>query len=313
LVLLALITSLALLGGGTERFENRAFGHTVAVPPGWVAQVGAEDRATTVATYRVARTDRWERPPRGHVRLTIADYGRRPCSRESTRPGEPIRLIGPASFEGFHGYTAVFCRRGHLLQAFVLPGLAVGPARIEQARRVIASLRLTPRAHAAGNVHTLHVLGRSVEGRPLRAWRIGNPRCPRRVLVVGCVHGDACGGMRVTQQLVNLARPIAVDLWVVQNLNPDGLRRRSRGNARGVDLDRDFGRFTQPETRVLRDLVLRRRPELTVWLVRPGATPASVRWQRRLGLRALAVELPLEPTHAVALRHARAILRAVGE
>jgi protein MpaA len=323
---------------GKQLFENPTYGHTVRVPSGWTAQLGPEDRATSVSTYRVPRPDRWERPPPGHLRMTIMDYGRRPCPRDATRATEPIRLIGPASFEGFYGYTAVFCRGGHSLQAFVLAGPELPPARLERGRGVIGSLRLTVRAQRAGNLHSVRTLGRSVQGRPLRAWRIGNPRSARRVLVVGCLHGDACAGMAVTLRLVNLARPLAADLWVIQNLNPDGLARHSRSNARGVDLDRDFGRFTQPESRVARNLIRRLRPQVTLWfhqaqgVVRARGPSSGVarryarlagepfrtdrplrtatQWQGGLGQPSFVVQLPSgELPAARADRHAGAILR----
>jgi protein MpaA len=158
------------------------------------------------------------------------------------------------------------------------------------------------------------------------------------VLVVGCIHGNACAGMAVTLRLVNLARPLAADLWVIQNLNPDGLARRSRGNARGVDLDGDVGRFSQPETRAAGALIRRLRPQVTLWFHQPPAVVrasgqsravarryarlagepfrtdrplrTATRWQGALGQRAFVVELPPGGLPAArADRHAAAVLR----
>jgi len=340
-VLRALTLALAALGGGPdgERFENPFYGHTVVVPPGWSARVDPQSRVTNLATYRAYRTDRLRQPPPAHARVVLFDHGRRACPREATRPGRPIELLGPSHFEGFFGYTALFCRAGHSLQVFVLVGRAVATARLEQARLAVGSLRLTPRAHAAANVHSSRVLGRSRGGRPIRAFRVGNPRSPRRVLVVGCIHGNECAGMAVTQRLVNLIRPLAADVWVIQNLNPDGLAARTRGNARGVDLNRDFDTFSQRESRIARTLIRRLRPALTIWFHQPQAVVrawggsravarryarlageryrslewppgAATRWQNGLGLRAFVVELSSGPLagHA-ADRHAEAILR----
>ena len=89
------------------------------------------------------------------------------------------------------------------------------------------------------------MLGRSWEGRPIHVARVGDPDAARRVLVVGCIHGDECAGLAVTGRLLR-ARG-AADLWVLPNLNPDGYARRSRWNARGVDLNRDFD--TSPSAR----------------------------------------------------------------
>ena len=56
--------------------------------------------------------------------------------------------------------------------------------------------------------------GRSVEGRPLTAVRIGDPRAPRRVLVVGSVHGDEPGGRRVTRALLRRPPPAGGPWWI---------------------------------------------------------------------------------------------------
>ena len=195
------------------------------------------------------------------------------------------------------------------------------------------------RAREVDNVHSVRQLGRSIEWRPIRAWRIGNPKGKRRVLVVGCIHGDECAGMRVTQWLLNLARPVAVDLWVVPDLNPDGHHRWRRENAPGVDLNRDFAAFSQRETRIARKLILRLRPHVTIWFHQPQAVvrawgpsrataqryarlagapyrtipwpPGSAsRWQNGLGMRSFVVELPPGDLPFVAARrHANAVLR----
>ena len=211
-------------------------------------------------------------------------------------------------------------------------------SRVEEARQILASIRLTARAAQVDNRRSVRLLGRSGEGRPIRAFRIGNPRSGRRLLVVGCIHGDECAGMRVTQRLVNLARPLDVDLWIVQNLNRDGLARGTRTNARGVDLNRDFLAATQRETRIARKLILRLRPDVTIWFHQPQAVvrawgpsraaarryarlagvpyrswerpPGSAsRWQNGIGLTSFVVELPPgELPAAAASRHARAVL-----
>jgi murein peptide amidase A len=338
---LILVAALAFAGAAEpeRRFENRDYGHKILVPAGWTAQVEPESRQTHVSTYALRRLDGFEQPPRGHLHITFADYGRLPCPRGAIPEGGPIRLGERSSFEGFVGYTVAFCRGGHSLQAFVPAGRSVPAGRLDEARRIVASLQLTARADEVANVHSFRQLGRSLDGRPIRAWRIGNPRGERRVVVVGCVHGDECAGMRVTQQLVNLIRPIATDLWVIQNLNPDGLARSTRGNARGVDLNRDFLAATQRETRIARKLILRLGPDVTVWFHQPqavvrawGPSRAAARryarlagvryrslawppgsashWQNGLGQVSFVVELPPgELPDTVARRHANAMLR----
>lgn len=178
-------------------------------------------------------------------------------------------------------------------------------------------------------------LGRSYQGRPIRAVHVAGEG--PRILVVGCIHGNECEGTEVTKLLER--SPISTDLWLVHQLNPDGYARRIRFNARGVDLNRDFIAATQRETRIARKLVLRLRPDVTIWFHQPQSVvrawgpsrgmarryarlagvpyralpwpPGSAsRWQNGLGQISFVVELPPgELPDAVARRHAQAVLR----
>ena len=132
-------------------------------------------------------------------------------------------------------------------------------------------------------------VGRSAGGRAIVASRLGDPSSERKVLVVGAIHGDERGGLAVTRSLRRdwAERLPGVDLWVVDTFNPDGLRRGTRQNARGVDLNRNFpyrwranGRrgtrywggpkpLSEPESRAIRRLVLRLRPAVTIWYHQP--------------------------------------------
>jgi murein endopeptidase len=147
------------------------------------------------------------------------------------------------------------------------------------------------------------LLGRSALGRPIWLHRIGPVDARRRVLVVGCIHGDECAGVGVTRRLLAARTPPETAWWIVPNLNPDGLARRTRQNGRGVDLNRNFGSewaplgrrwspqysgprpWSEPETRLARDLVLRVRPTISVWFHQPQAVVRawgrSVRAARR--------------------------------
>jgi murein peptide amidase A len=151
------------------------------------------------------------------------------------------------------------------------------------------------------------VLGRSVEGRAIRAVRIGERSSPRKALVVGSMHGEEPAGISVTRALREL-RPRGVDLWVVDTVNPDGLRRGRRQNSRGVDLNRNFpqrwrrgprGRYwggprplSEPESRAVRDLVRALTPAVSIWYHQPwnavldcAGDPVRRRYARRAGMR----------------------------
>jgi protein MpaA len=181
-------------------------------------------------------------------------------------------------------------------------------------------------------------LGRSYEGRPIDVVHVAGPG--PRILVVGCIHGNECEGIEVTKLLAR-SHPTA-DLWLLDQLNPDGYARGSRTNAHGVDLNRDFLVATQRETRIARKLILRIRPDVTLWFHQPQAVvrawgpsratarrfaglagvryrsiawpPGSAsRWQNSLGQVSFVVELPAgELPDAAARKYAQAVLRLAG-
>jgi len=162
------------------------------------------------------------------------------------------------------------------------------------------------------------VLGRSVQGRPIRATVLGAPAARRRILVVGCIHGDECAGVAVTRRLVHAGAPAGSALWVVHRLNPDGSALGVRQNARGVDLNRNFpsewrpiGRrwdpqysgprpLSEPETRIARRLVLSVRPAVTLWFHQPQrvlrawgpSVPVARRYARLAGMRYRSIRWP---------------------
>jgi protein MpaA len=154
---------------------------------------------------------------------------------------------------------------------------------------VLAALALALPPDTGEDGHRVGLLGYSVQGRPIRVHEVGDFSGPRRVLVVGCIHGNECAGTEVSRRLVRRPPPPGVHLWVVHSLNPDGRRLRVRQNARGVDLNRNFRSewipigerwdpqysgprpWSEPETRVARDLVRRIRPHATIWYHQPQA------------------------------------------
>ena len=84
------------------------------------------------------------------------------------------------------------------------------------------------------------VFGHSVQGRPLVAWTYGSARASRRILVIGCIHGNECAGLAITSALRRRPVPRGVQLWLVPEANPDGAAAGTRKNADGVDLNRNF-------------------------------------------------------------------------
>ena len=114
-------------------------------------------------------------------------------------------------------------------------------------------------------------IGRSVEGRPIRALHV-NPEAPRHLLLLGRQHPPEVTGalalMSFVERLLAMRRKACTQsgptcaffkghgFMVAPNLNPDGVARGHwRHNVGGVDLNRDWGPFTQPETQAVRDWV----------------------------------------------------------
>jgi murein peptide amidase A len=157
-------------------------------------------------------------------------------------------------------------------------------------------------AHTALPVRRVF-LGHSVQGRPIRALVLGDPAAPVSALVVGNVHGDEPGGFVVVSLLRRWRPPAGVALWLVRSFNPDGTAARTRQNAHGVDLNRNFpfhwrplgppgSRYyagprplSEPESRIEHSLILRIRPRLSIWFHQPydvtDQSGGDVRLERR--------------------------------
>ena len=125
------------------------------------------------------------------------------------------------------------------------------------------------------------VIGHSVEGRQIRATRVGDEAATVNVLVVGDIHGNEPAGEAIVARLRTAEPPHGVALWLVRTANPDGRAVRSRHNARGVDLNRNFPwrwrsgprdvfypgpkAASEPETRAMMGFILDIRPQLGIY------------------------------------------------
>jgi protein MpaA len=130
-------------------------------------------------------------------------------------------------------------------------------------------------------------IGHSVEGRAIRPVVLGNPAAAHRVLVVGCIHGTETAGLAIAKGLVAGGAPSGAEIVVISAVNPDGCANGTRGNAHGVDLNRNFpsnwaaiGRrgdlqysgprpLSEPESRYSVALIERLRPQITIWFHQP--------------------------------------------
>ncbi|KNA15694.1 hypothetical protein SOVF_095880, partial [Spinacia oleracea] len=140
------------------------------------------------------------------------------------------------------------------------------------------------------NISRIYSIGRSVNGFPL--WVIEISDKPGReepepaFKYIGNVHGDEPVGRELLIRLANwlcdnyvkdpLAKLIVknVHLHILPSMNPDGFALRKRGNAKNIDLNRDF----PDQFFAINDLEDVRQPE----------TKAIMRWLRRIQFTASA-------------------------
>jgi murein peptide amidase A len=141
-----------------------------------------------------------------------------------------------------------------------------------------------------------------VQQRPIVLTRVGDPAAPRKILVVGEVHGNEPAGRGIVAALRHTTAPPGSQLLLIEDLNPDGFAHRTRVNAHGVDLNRNSSEhwagagpkpWSEPETRAIRALILRERPTLTIYYHQPyrlvdapegGRPQLARRYARLVGL-----------------------------
>jgi murein peptide amidase A len=204
------------------------------------------------------------------------------------------------------------------------------------------------------------VIGHSVRDRPIFLFKSGQSEAELKVLVVGGIHGDEAAGMRITRRLIAAAPAAGTELLVIPTINPDGVAAGTRGNAHGVDLNRNFpfrwrplgggeysgtGPLSEPESRAAHRLILREKPDVTIWFHQPfglvdkpegnpfaarryadliglplvrlrGPYPGSAsRWQNRTfpGSTAFVVELPRQVSNGLVRRATAAVQTLAAE
>ena len=112
------------------------------------------------------------------------------------------------------------------------------------------------------------------------------------LLLFGAIHGDEPRSAHLCDAFLQQPLDTAVALAVIPILNPDGLLRGKKDNAAGVDLNRNFPAtswrleatpgydpgprpLSEPESQLLVDVVLRRKPRVIVAVHQPFAPQLS--------------------------------------
>lgn len=164
-----------------------------------------------------------------------------------------------------------------------IPGPAAAAER--QKEEVVEAVEVETRPVEAEAAETprwpMQEIGRSIRDRPILMTTVGTG--PRRVIWIGGIHGDEQEGYLAAERLpADLESHSGgldqVTLYIVHSINPDGKAMRRRGNANGVDLNRNFPaqnfnsrdpRFggeplSQPEAEALGELIAEVEPDLVV-------------------------------------------------
>jgi len=182
---------------------------------------------------------------------------------------------------------------------------------------------VAPSTSPVPTVDRRFLAGRSVQGRPIWGVELGNPSRGPSLLVVGCIHGNEPAGIAIAKDLAREPIPRQAAVWVLFDMNPDGVARNTRQNARGVDLNRNFPyrwrhigvpgstnysgsrAGSEPETRVAMQLVRRIHPVISIWFhqhmdlvdLSGGNSSVERRYGRLVGLHVM--QLPRYPGSVV--------------
>ncbi len=98
-------------------------------------------------------------------------------------------------------------------------------------------MSLRPLCQRGDHSQQPEIYGQSVLGQPLEIWM---PEADSRILILAGQHGEEPETTVVLSRALRALNQQSPDCAVILNANPDGIKRGTRGNANGVDLNRNF-------------------------------------------------------------------------
>ena len=113
---------------------------------------------------------------------------------------------------------------------------------------VVAAMPVAaPQTAEAATILRTMVIGHSVQGRPIVAYELGDRTSGFTAVILGSMHGYRERAGETVTRAIRSGPPIrGVHLWVIDTINPDGDALRQRGNAHGVDLNRNWPNLWAP-------------------------------------------------------------------
>lgn len=193
------------------------------------------------------------------VSVTLAYMGaKHRYAPKLTQNGQSYPLDARVSTDGAHATLSLPAGSG-IVSAQPVIGAAHNTAYLDRLVRDVGARRVS--------------LGSSLDNRAIEGVRLGSADAPRLLVLLGRQHPPEVTGTYAMEPFVEeIAAILHADpvlaaryqVLAVPLLNPDGVAHGHwRANRGGTDLNRDWGLFTQPETRAVRD-----------WL---AALPAHIR------------------------------------
>lgn len=114
-------------------------------------------------------------------------------------------------------------------------------------------MSLRPLNQRGDHSHQPEAYGNSVLGQPLEAWL---SEAETRILIMAGQHGEEPETTVILSRALRTLKHRSPNCTVILNANPDGILRGTRGNANGVDLNRNFpsSNWSQKDTSYRWDL-----------------------------------------------------------